>query len=453
MTSTRTMWRLHTGALLVLGLPMVGSNLAGFFIHVTDTVMLGWYGVDDLAAIVLAGTFWFITFILGSGFGTALPALVANALARGDEVQVRRSTRMAIWLTLAYAVAVSPVFLFSEQLLLAMGQKPVVAALASDYLLIAGWSIIPGLLTNLLRSYLAALGKPSAVLVVALAGFVVHAFANWVLIFGKLGFPEMGIRGAAISTLTSDLLIFLLLLAYALVKFPRYELHVRFWRADWEMFGRVFRLGWPISLQLVAEVGLFSAAAVMMGWISAEMLAAHGIALQLASTTFLVHLGLANAATIRAGQAAGLHDAGLLRDGALVAITLSAGFALVTLVWFLSMPATLIGLFLDPADPRAPAVIAAGVVLVTMAGIFQLADGGQAMVIGLLRGVQDTRVPMAIAAVGYWLVGLPVAYLLGFPAGLGGVGIWTGLMAGLTVVWVALSVRFWTGPARRVNLA
>jgi MATE family multidrug resistance protein len=191
----------------------------------------------------------------------------------------------------------------------------------------------------------------------------------------------------------------------------------------------------------------------MMGWISAEMLAAHGIALQLASTTFLVHLGLANAATIRAGQAAGLHDARFLRDGALVAVVLSAGFALVTLVWFLSMPAALVGLFLDPADPKAPGVIAAGVTLVTMAAIFQLADGGQAMVIGLLRGVQDTRVPMAIAAVGYWLIGLPVAYVLGFPAGWGGVGVWTGLLAGLTVVWVLLSVRFWTGPARRVDLA
>jgi MATE family multidrug resistance protein len=452
MNSAPIPWRVHAGALLALGLPIVGSHLAGFFIHVTDTVMLGWYGVDDLAAIVLAGTFWFITFILGSGFGTALPAVVASARARGDEVQVRRATRMAIWLTLIYAVAIAPVFLFSEHLLLAMGQKPVVAGLASDYLLIAGWSVIPGLLTNLFRSYLAALGKPSSVLVVALAGFVVHAFINWLLIFGNLGFPELGIRGAAISTLASDLLIFLLLLAYALWKFPAYELHVRFWRPDWEMFGRVFHLGWPISLQLVAEVGLFSAAALMMGWISAEMLAAHGIALQLASTTFLVHLGLANAATIRVGQAAGLHDARFLRDGALVAVVLSAGFALVTLVWFLSMPAALVGLFLDPADPKAPGVIAAGVTLVTMAAIFQLADGGQAMVIGLLRGVQDTRVPMAIAAVGYWLIGLPVAYVLGFPAGWGGVGVWTGLLAGLTVVWVLLSVRFWTGPARRVDL-
>lgn len=451
MTFYRLSWRSHAGALLALGLPIVGSHLAGFFIHVTDTVMLGWYGVNELAAIVLAGTFWFIAFILGSGFGTALPAVVAHARAQGDEVQVRRATRMAIWLTLAYSVAIAPVFLFSRSIMLAIGQEPHVAALASSYLLIAGWSVIPGLLTNLFRSYLAALGRPSAVLVATIGGFVVHALINWALIFGNLGFPELGIRGAAISTLTSDLLIFLMLLAYALWKFPKYELHVRFWRPDWDMFRRVYHLGWPISLQLVAEVGLFSAAAVMMGWISAEMLAAHGIALQLASTTFLVHLGLANAATIRAGQAAGLHDRQLLRDGALVAVVMSASFALVTLVWFLSMPATLVGLFLNPSDPETPEVIAAGVTLVTMAAIFQLADGGQAMAIGLLRGIQDTRVPMVIAAIGYWLIGMPVAYLMGFPAGWGGVGIWTGLLVGLTVVWILLSVRFWTGKARRME--
>jgi MATE family multidrug resistance protein len=223
----------------------------------------------------------------------------------------------------------------------------------------------------------------------------------------------------------------------------------RFWRPDPEMLARIFSLGWPIGFTLLAEVGLFSAAALMMGWVSAEMLAAHGIALQLASTTFLVHLGLSNAATIRAGQAVGRADPVALRDGALTAVVMSVAFALVTVAVFLSIPEQLVRLFLDPADPDTPAVIAAGVVLVTMAAIFQLADGGQAMAIGLLRGVQDTRVPMVIAVVCYWFLGLPVAYGLGFVAGWGGVGVWWGLVAGLATVWLALSVRFWGGAVRR----
>jgi MATE family multidrug resistance protein len=287
------------------------------------------------------------------------------------------------------------------------------------------------------------------VLGLTLTAFVLHAGLNWVLIFGHLGFPELGILGAGISTLLTDTCLLVIVALVAGRLFPGHQLLVRFWRPDPEMLRRIFGLGWPIGLQLLAEVGLFSAAALMMGWVSAEMLAAHGIALQLASTTFLVHLGLSNAATIRAGQAVGRRDPAGLRDGALTAVVLSVVFAAVTVAVFLSMPAALVGLFLDPADPAAPAVVAAGVVLVTMAAVFQLADGGQAMAIGLLRGVQATRVPMVIAVVCYWFLGLPVAYGLGFVAGWGGVGVWWGLVAGLATVWLALSVRFWGGAVRR----
>ena len=336
---------------------------------------------------------------------------------------------------------------------LALGQTPEVADLASSYLLVAGWSVIPGLLTNLLRAYLSTLGRPSAVLVVTLVGFVSHAALNWMLIFGHAGFAEMGIRGAAVSTLISDSLIFLLLAGFALRVFPEYDLLARFWRPDREMLARIFALGWPIGLQLLAEVGLFTGAAVMMGWVSPEMLAAHGIAMQLASTTFLVHLGLSSAATIRTGAAAGLHDAVLLRDGAVTAVLMSACFALATIALFLSIPEALVGLFLDPANPKTPGVVRAGVTLVTMAALFQLFDGGQAMAIGLLRGVQDTRVPMLLAGFGYWLIGLPVAYSLGFVAGWGGVGVWTGLLVALFIVWLALSWRFWLTPVRQVGIS
>lgn len=433
----------HARALLALGLPIVGSNLAGFFIHVTDTAMLGWYGVNELASVVLGGTCWFIMFIVGSGFGTALPALVSSAAAQNDDRAIRRATRMAIWLTLGYGVVIAPVFLFAEPILLAGGQKPEVARLAGQYLAIAGWSVIPGMLSNLLRAYLSALQRTGLVLGITLAGFVLHAIINWFLIFGHGGFPALGIRGAAISTILTDTGIMLCMVVAAAKMFPSHELFVRFWRADWEMLRRVFRLGWPIGLQMLAEVGLFASAAVMMGWVSAEMLAAHGIALQLAATTFLFHLGVASAATIRAGTAVGHDDQVALFDGALTAVVLSLGFALFTMIVFLLIPEQLMSLFLDPANPDTRGVIAAGVTLVGMAAIFQIADGGQAMAIGLLRGVLDTRVPMLIAIVGYWGAGMPVAYYLGFTAGWGGVGVWWGLVAGLATVWIALSWRFW----------
>jgi MATE family multidrug resistance protein len=364
-------------------------------------------------------------------------------MAQGDERQVRRVTRMAVWLTLIYAALVTPIYLLAEPILLAIGQDPRVAELAGDYLMIAGWSVFPTLLIFLVRSYLSALERTGVVLWVTLAAVVIHAGLNWVLIFGNLGFPELGIRGAAISTLLTDSAVLLILTLYALGAFPEHDLLARFWRPDWAAFRQVYRMGWPIGLQVLAEVALFTGAAIMMGWIGARVLAAHGIALQLASITFLFHLGMANAATIRAGQALGRGDASGLRGGAATGVVLSILFALLTMALFLLIPETLLRLFLDPADPDTPGVIAAGVMLLSMAALFQVADGGQAMAIGLLRGVHDTWIPMVIAIVGYWVIGMPVAYALGFVADLGAVGVWWGLVAGLTAVWVALSVRFW----------
>lgn len=441
---TRALTKLqHTRALLVLGLPLVGSHLAQFGVHVTDTVMLGWYGVDELASVVIGGMFWFVLFIVGSGFASALPAVVASAMARHDEVQVRRATRMAFWLSLIYATITAPVFLFAERILLYAGQDPQVARLAGDYLLIAGWGIYPSLMIMVLKSYLSGLERTAVVLWVTVGAALIHGFTNWVLIFGHLGFPELGVRGAAISTLLTETIAFIILALYAVRIFPGHQLFSRFWRPDNQAMARIFALGWPIGLTILAETGLFASASIMMGWISPISLAAHGIALQLASFAFLIHLGLSNAATIRAGQAQGQDDLYGLRQGALAAVMLSISIAIVASGVFYLFASELLSLFLDPGGPDTPAVIAVGIGLVYMAALFQLADGGQAMAIGLLRGIQDTRVPMYIAIICYWFVGMPVAYGLGFWLDWGGPGVWMGLVIGLVTVWISLSARFW----------
>ena len=209
------------------------------------------------------------------------------------------------------------------------------------------------------------------------------------------------------------------------------------------MFAEVFRLGWPIGLTMLSETGLFAASAVMMGWLGTVPLAAHGIALQLASMTFMLHLGLSNAATVRAGNAFGRTDWPHMARGGLVALVLSALIALVTIVVFVAYPEPLIGVFLDPEDPARAEIIVAGVVLLILAAVFQLVDGAQVIALGLLRGAQDTRAPMVLAAVSYFGVGLPGAYILGFPMGWGGPGIWVGLVLGLAVAAVLLNHRFW----------
>ncbi|MCB2133749.1 MAG: MATE family efflux transporter, partial [Rhodobacteraceae bacterium] len=193
------------------------------------------------------------------------------------------------------------------------------------------------------------------------------------------------------------------------------------------------------------ESGLFEATAIMMGWIGAVELASHGIALELAAIAFMVHLGLSNAATVRAGRAFGQDDMRGLRDGALVAMAMSLIFGAVVVVVFVLFPAPLIGLFLDPANPQGPQIIAYGSALLAVAALFQIADATQVMGLGLLRGVHDTRAPMIIASVSYWLIGIPVSYVLAFKAGMGGVGLWLGLVVGLVVAAVLLMVRFWRG--------
>jgi MATE family multidrug resistance protein len=199
----------------------------------------------------------------------------------------------------------------------------------------------------------------------------------------------------------------------------------------------------PIGLTSLLEGGMFQASALMMGTIGTVELATHGIAMQCASITFMVHVGLSNAATVRAGRALGQGDARGLRDGARVAVLLSLGFSLLTVALFFAVPEPLVAVFISPDEPEAAAIVAFGVVLLALAGLFQVADAMQVMALGLLRGIQDTRVPMWIAAFSYWAVGIPASWVLAFPLGQGGAGLWLGLVAGLVVAAGLLMTRFW----------
>jgi MATE family multidrug resistance protein len=435
----------HARATLVLGLPLIGSHVAQFALHVTDTIMLGWYGVLPLAAGVLGASTFFVVFVLGSGFAKAVMPLVAAAVGRGDETQVRRDTRMGLWLSIAFGILAYPLFWWAEPILRALGQAGDVAALAGGYLAVAGLGLVPALLVMVLKSYLAALGRTQVVLWVTVAALPANAALNWALIFGNWGAPELGVLGSAWATVAVQLLSLGMLGAYAawLPPLRRFMLFSRFWRPDWGAMARVFRVGWPMGLTGLAESGLFHASALMMGWIGTAELAAHGIALEITALTFMVHVGLSNAATVRTGRFEGAGEAAALRRGARVAIGLSLAFAAATVVLFLTLPAPMVALFLDPADPQAPQIIAFGTLLLAMAALFQLADATQVMALGLLAGLRDTKVPMLMASVSYWLVGIPASYVLAFPLGLGGAGLWLGLVVGLSLAGALLMARFW----------
>jgi len=439
----------HSRAIWILGMPLILSNLAQFAIQITDTVMLGWYDVTALAAATIAGTIYFTMFIVGAGFSQAVTPLVAAAAEEGDEVQVRRVTRMGLWLSVFYGLIVTIPFFWAEDILIAIGQDVEVSAAAHIYLQIIIWQMVPALIVMTLKAYLAALEHTAIILWATVGTAVLNAVVNYALIFGNWGFPELGIQGAAIASLSVNIVTVIILVIYIRRKLPQYELFKNFWRSDSEILVRVYKLGWPIGLTSLAESGLFTASTVMMGWIGPLELAAHGIALQLAATTFMVHIGFSQAATVRAGRALGRRDEASLRRGGITAIGMSAIYAVCTSAVFLLIPETLISLFLDPNEPERANLLRIGVSLVMVAALFQLVDGLQVLALGLLRGVQDTTVPMVMATVSYWLIGLPAGYVLAFPLGFGGVGLWLGLVIGLAAAAIMMLWRFW---ARSVKI-
>jgi len=378
MQAVATTKRAHARAIFKLGMPLILSNLAQYAIHMTDALMLGWYSVSALAAVTLAGTFFFLTFIVGSGFAQAITPLVAAAAESGDDQQVRRATRMGLWLSVIYGAVMMVPFFWAESFLIAIGQDPQVSALAQDYLYIVAFSMIPALLVMAFKSFLVALEHTAIILWSTIGTAILNGLLNYALIFGNWGAPELGIQGAAIASLSLTTLN----------------------------------------------------------------------AIQLASMTFMIHIGFSQAATVRAGRALGRRDEAGLRRGGIIVIAMSAVLAVLTMIIFLAVPEPLVSVFIDPEEPARDAVLALGISFIAVAGLFQVVDALQVMALGLLRGVQDTQVPMIMAAFSYWGIGLPVSYVLAFPLGLDGVGIWLGLVVGLSIAAVLLLWRFWARSVR-----
>lgn len=442
----------HAKAVMTLGLPIIGSHVAQIAITTTDTVMMGWYGVEELAALVLAGSIYFVFFLVGAGFSFAVLPMVANASEVGDDVQVRRITRMGLWISALYALILIPFMWWSKPLLLALGQEDLIAQLAQDYLRIAGFGLFPALFVMVITNYLAALERTQFVLWLTVVSALLNIILNYALVFGNWGAPELGVQGAAIASVTIVTLSLPILMFYAMRAMPEHVLFQRIWAVDTDALKQVFRLGWPIGLTNLAETGLFTATAIMVGWVGTHELAAHGIALQWAGLTFMVHLGLSNAATVRAGRAIGRKDMLGLKRGGVMVTAMSLGFALIIVAIFVTWPETLIGVFIDSTDAARDQIIIVGVGLLTMAALFQIADGIQVIALGLLRGTQDTRVPMIYAGISYWVIGIPAGYVIGIMWGYGAVGIWMGLVLGLSVAAVFLNARFWTRLQRNAFL-
>ena len=442
----RNPWLTEAGAMLALSWPIVLTNVAQTAMTTTDVAMMGHLSPQALAAGALGANLYLGVLIFGIGVMGAVPPLLAIELGRNRHAvrEIRRTVRQGFWAALTL---VGPMWLFlwqAEAVLLAMGQDAALSRAAGSYVATLQWGLLPFFLYLVLRGFLAALQRPFWAMVVMLVAVAFNALANWCLMFGRLGFPALGLPGSGLATSLSSLLM---LLGLAIVvtrdrRFRRYRLFGRFWIPDWPRYRGLWRLGLPIGATAAFEVLIFSGAAFMMGLIGPSSLAAHAIAIQIASLTFMVPLGIGQAGTVRVGRAFGAGDPdGVTRAGT-TAIVLAIGFMALMALMMLFAPHWLIAPFLDRAQPGATAVAELAIAFLLWAAIFQIADGAQVVGSCVLRGLGDTRVPMLYALLGYWGIGLPLAAALGFATPLAGIGIWIGLAASLAIVAILMLWRW-----------
>ena len=442
--ATGISWGGEFRATISLAWPLVIAQLAAMALHTTDVIMMGWLGPKYLASGTLATAYLYPFLMFGFGTLTAVSPMIAQAIGARQYRSVRRTTRQGLWVGIVVAAITIPLVLQGERVFLTLGQAPDNAALAQSYLRHAVWLFCPALMFVVLRGLVSAHGHTAIILWITLIGILVNALGNYALMFGHFGFPRLELRGAGISTTFVNATMSALLLLYVVRhrRLKRYAILIRFRKPDWQRFFSILRLGSPIGLMMTAEVGLFTAAALLMGWFGTNELAAHAIALQLAAITFMVPLGISQATTIRVGLAYGRGHRPDIGKAGWVSIGLASGFMSLTALLFWFAPDMLIHLFLDPGQPENTVPIALAVGYLGVAALFQLVDGAQVAAAAALRGLSDTTVPMVIAILGYWAFGLPVAWLLGFSAGLEGAGVWLGLASGLAFAAVTLIARF-----------
>ena len=443
--STITPWRSEIHATMALAWPLILANLTMQMIQATDVVLMGWLGPRQLAAAALGLNLTFAFVLLGMGMITAAAPMMATALGKRSTAvrDVRRSFRQALWLSAMLSLIFWPILWNAEGLILGLGQEPGLARDAGIFLRGYMWSIFPFLLFQAMRHFLSALERPRWILGISAVGIAANAVLGWGLIFGRYGLPELGILGGGLA---SSIVWWLLAAGLAIVittdrQFRRFHLFGRWWRADGKRFRTLIILGLPIGLTMAFEGAVFGAAAYLMGLIDADSIAAHAIALQIAGVTFMVPMGVGQAATIRVGLALGRDDrAGIGRAG-WTAFVIGVGFMGLMAVAMWLAPRPMITVFLAdiPANAR---VISLAVSFLAVAAIFQIVDGAQVVGAGMLRGLHDTRVPMIFAFFGYWVIGIGVGVWLAFDRGWAGVGIWIGLAAGLAVVAVLMLDRW-----------
>lgn len=427
-----------------LGAPIIFTQLAWVAMLTTDTAMIGRLGPDALSGASLSLMVFFLTWVLCFGVIMATATLASQAFGARKPRMIRRVIRQGFWVTIILTMPALIAFRYTPDLLGLMSQPPEILPHADAYMSTLMWSLMPSIGFAVVRNFISSLNRPTPALWVMLAGVPLNGLLDYALIFGNFGVPRLELVGAGIATSIVNWLMFLVLLAVAVFAKPfrRYAILGRFWRPDWFQFRQIFRIGLPIAAMSLLEAGFFFSSIFIVGQFGAHAIAATMIALQMPHITFMVPMGLGQAATVRVGQAVGRRDVrGAYRSG-WVAVSIALAFMSVMTAIVLSIPETFASIYLDGARPDSAAVLALASSYLIYAAFFQAADGIQAVAAGALRGLSDTTWPMAIAAFSYWGIGLTSGLTLAFAGGFEAAGLWMGFVLGLASAAFLLTRRF-----------
>ncbi|MCG6915898.1 MATE family efflux transporter [bacterium BMS3Abin03] len=424
---------------LNLAYPVIIGQLGFIMMGVVDSLMVGSLGPAPLAAASLGNSLTIIIFIVGIGISFAVTPLVAISVGAKKYSECGIYFRQSLLVNLSVGIILMIVTIAGTELIIYFNQPVEVTILAKSYTKVLGLGGIPLMLFQTYKQFIEGLSVMKPAMIIAILANFVNAFVNWVLIFGKLGFPSLGLDGAGWATFASRMFMAIVLMIYVMNKsyFKQFDVSFHFKNINVKIIKKILSIGLPSGLQYFFEVGAFSFAVIMIGWLGTNQLAAHQIAINLASVTFMVVLGISMAGGIRVGNGVGEQNIKQVRRAGFASIFLALCFMTFSGIVFITFRNLLPQLYIDNQ-----AVISIASSLLIIAALFQLSDGVQAVGIGILRGLTDVKIPTAITFIAYWIVGLPTGYLLGFIFGLNVQGVWIGLLAGLTTSAILLTLRF-----------
>jgi MATE family multidrug resistance protein len=403
---------------------------------VADTIMVGHVSPVDLAAVALGSLYFWAVSIFGMGVLMALDPVVAQAVGAGDEVAIGRGVQRGGLISAVLALVASLLLLPATPLLIVLRQPPDVVPVAARYCLVSIPGTLPFFLFVVFRQSLQAMGRMRPIVLTILAANVLNLFLNWVLVYGNLGAPAMGAVGSGWASTFSRWFMVLAVLGIAWGLLRPYVAPIRPEVFSVRPLLRMIRLGGPVGIQLQLEFGAFGVIGIMMGWLGTIAMAGHQVAINLASLTFMVPLGVSAASAVLVGHAVGRGDAAGARRAAGSGLALGGTFMVGSAVLLLLFPGLLARVYTSEAD-----VLAVAVALIPVAGVFQVFDGLQVVASGVLRGIGDTRAPMVVNVLGFWLIGMPISVVFGFRLGGGPIGLWWGLASGLAAVALFLLAR------------